>query len=78
VRRIFEARLWREGEELVFRVRGSGFLKHMVRMMTGTLLEAGKGNLTREEFVERLRPGFAGKAGPALPGSGLCLIAVEY
>jgi tRNA pseudouridine38-40 synthase len=78
VRRIFEARLWREGEELAFRVRGSGFLKHMVRMMMGTLVEAGKGNLSREEFEARLQPGFEGKAGPAMPGSGLCLMSVEY
>jgi tRNA pseudouridine38-40 synthase len=78
VRRIFEAKLRRDGEELRFRVRGSGFLKHMVRMMMGTLLEAGKGNLTREEFMARLEPGFPGKAGPAMPGSGLCLMSVEY
>lgn len=78
VRTIFEACLARDGDELVFRVRGSGFLKHMVRMMTGTLVEAGKGNLSREEFLARLEPGFPGKAGPAMPGSGLCLMAVEY
>ncbi len=78
VRLVMNARLWREGDELVFRVRGSGFLKHMVRMMTGTLVEAGKGNLSRDEFLARLSAGFAGKAGPAMPASGLCLMSVEY
>lgn len=78
VRLVMDARLWREGSELVFRVRGSGFLKHMVRMMTGTLVEAGKGNVSREEFLQRLEPGFAGKAGPAMPAAGLCLMSVEY
>lgn len=78
VRRIFESRMRREGAELVFRVRGSGFLKHMVRMMAGALVEAGKGNLGREEFQARLEPGFAGKAGPAMPASGLFLVSVEY
>ncbi len=78
VRLVTEARLWREGWELVFRVRGSGFLKHMVRMMTGTLVEAGKGNLGREDFLKRLEPGFEGKAGPAMPAAGLCLLSVEY
>lgn len=78
VRRIFESRLLREGPELVFRVRGNGFLKHMVRMLVGALLEAGKGNLDEEGLRLRLRPGFAGKAGPAAPGRGLCLISVEY
>jgi len=78
VRTIFESRLWREGPELVFRVRGSGFLKHMVRMMIGTLVEAGKGNLDRAGLEARLRPGFPGKAGPAMPASGLILVSVEY
>lgn len=78
VRRIFESRLWREGAELVFRVRGSGFLKHMVRMMAGALVEAGKGNLERADFEARLQPGFPGKAGPAMPASGLFLVSVEY
>lgn len=78
VRRIFESRMWREGAELVYRVRGSGFLKHMVRMMAGALVEAGKGNLAREDFEARLKPGFPGKAGPAMPSSGLFLVSVEY
>lgn len=78
VRRIFESRLWREGAELVYLVRGSGFLKHMVRMMVGTLVEAGKGNLDREDLERRLKSGYPGKAGPAMPPSGLCLVSVEY
>lgn len=78
VRRMFESKLWREGEELVFRVTGSGFLKHMVRMMVGTLVEAGKGNIDEAEFRARLEPGFDGKAGRAMPASGLCLISVKY
>jgi|SRR5208283_1993273 len=78
VRTVFDSTLWREGDELIYRVRGSGFLKHMVRMMMGTLIEAGKGNLGREELLRRLEPGFQGKAGPAMPASGLCLISVEY
>lgn len=78
VRRIFDSRLWREGGELVYRVRGSGFLKHMVRMIVGTLLEVGKGNLAPADVEARLAPGFPSKAGPAVPASGLCLLSVEY
>lgn len=78
VRTIHQAELARHGAELVFRVSGSGFLKHMVRMTVGTLIEAGKGNLSRQQFRDRLQPGFTGKAGPAVPASGLCLIRVEY
>jgi tRNA pseudouridine38-40 synthase len=78
VRTVVSSRVQREGSLLVYRVCGSGFLKHMVRMITGTLLEAGKGNLTREDLLARLQPGFPGKAGPALPPSGLFLVSVEY
>ena len=45
VRRIFESKAVEVGDRLIYRVTGSGFLKHMVRNITGTLLEAGKGNV---------------------------------
>lgn len=78
VRTIFSSEWRREGDELVYLVRGSGFLKHMVRMVAGTLVECGKGNLDEAALLERLQPGFAGKAGPALPACGLTLVSVEY
>ena len=78
VRTIYESRAWRDGDRLVYRVRGSGFLKHMVRNIVGTLVEAGKGNLTREDVGALLRPGATGKAGPSAPARGLFLIGVEY
>ena len=78
VRRIFSSCLKREGEKLIYRVRGSGFLKHMVRNIVGVMLEIGKGNLGREDLVARLRPGCGIAAGPAAPARGLFLIGVEY
>lgn len=78
VRTIYRSALEREGGELIYRVRGSGFLKHMVRMLVGTLVETGKGNLSLDDFRARLQPGFVGKAGPSVPASGLCLVSVEY
>lgn len=78
VRTVFSSWFNRDGDLLVYRVRGSGFLKHMVRMMVGTLVEAGKGNLSRDDIAARLQPGYPGKAGPAMPPQGLFLISVEY
>lgn len=78
VREIFSSVAERRGDSLVYRVRGSGFLKHMVRNIVGVLLEAGKGNLTRADIEERLRPGCGIASGPAVPGRGLFLIGVEY
>jgi len=78
VRTIYSSAVWREGDELIYRVRGSGFLKHMVRMIVGTLIEVGKGNLDRDALLERLQPGFMGKSGPAVRACGLRLISVDY
>jgi tRNA pseudouridine38-40 synthase len=78
VRRIYSSRLERTGDRLVYRVRGSGFLKHMVRNLVGVLLEVGKGNLTREEFKARLQPGCPIPPGPSAPARGLFLVSVEY
>lgn len=78
VRRVYSSRFWREDDELVYEVCGNGFLKHMVRFLAGTLLETGKGNLSCADVLARLQPGFVGKAGPAMPACGLCLMKVEY
>jgi tRNA pseudouridine38-40 synthase len=78
IRRIFSSRLERSSELLIYRVRGSGFLKHMVRNIVGVLLEAGKGNLDRAGFERRLVPGGAIPAGPTAPARGLFLVSVEY
>ncbi len=78
VRTIFSSCLHRSGDRLTYRVRGSGFLKHMVRNIVGVLLEAGKGNLGREELEARLRPGCTIPPGPTAPARGLFLMGVEY
>lgn len=78
VRRIFASAVAHQGDLLIYKVRGSGFLKHMVRNMVGVLLEIGKGNLTREDLLARLRPGCAIPPGPTAPARGLFLMGVEY
>ena len=78
VRTIFSSSLVAEGEALHFRVRGSGFLKHMVRNLSGALLEAGKGNLDAESLRVALRPGELARYGPSAPAKGLHLLSVEY
>jgi tRNA pseudouridine38-40 synthase len=78
VRTIFGSTIELCGDDLRYRVRGSGFLKHMVRNLAGTLLEAGKGNLTAAEVAAMLEPGYPAKAGPTAPACGLFLVSVEY
>ncbi len=78
VRTIFESRAWLESGRLIYRVRGNGFLKHMVRNLVGTMLEAGKGNLHAEGIRALLTPGVRVKAGPTAPARGLFLVKVDY
>jgi tRNA pseudouridine38-40 synthase len=78
VRTIFCSRLALEGDQLVYRVTGSGFLKHMVRNIVGVLLEVGKGNIDRAGVLARLEPGSGIPPGPTAPARGLFLASVEY
>ncbi|MBI1895455.1 MAG: tRNA pseudouridine(38-40) synthase TruA [Acidobacteria bacterium] len=78
VRRIFRSRLEAAPPRLVYRVTGSGFLKHMVRNMAGTLLQAGQGNLDAAGFRGLLGAPAGVKAGPTAPARGLFLVEVTY
>src|SRR5438270_12574793 len=64
--------------KLIFRVTGSGFLRHMVRNMVGVLLEIGKGNLTSVDLHARFDPENAIRPGPTAPASGLFLLSGDY
>jgi tRNA pseudouridine38-40 synthase len=78
IRTIFESRLERLPDRLVLHVRGSGFLKHMVRNMVGTLIEIGRGNLSGAGLDSFLCAGSTRKAGPTAPAKGLALVSVSY
>ena len=78
VRRIHASSWERRGEELVYTVRGSGFLHHMVRNLVGTFVLVGKGTIDHEELRKTLAARDRSAAGPTAPGGGLCLVNVEY
>lgn len=78
VRTIFSSVWTREGDELIYTVRGNGFLHHMVRNLVGTFLLMGKGTLTSEDFRRILASRSRSAAGPTAPASGLYLVSVEY
>jgi tRNA pseudouridine38-40 synthase len=56
----------------------SGFLKHMVRNIVGTLIEAGRGNLDAAAITAFFTAASTRKAGPTAPAKGLTLESVEY
>jgi tRNA pseudouridine38-40 synthase len=78
VRTIHSSSWLREGDELIYTVRGSGFLRHMVRNLVGTFLLVGKGTVSREDLRRILDARERSAAGPTAPASGLYLVTVEY
>jgi tRNA pseudouridine38-40 synthase len=69
--------LIKEYGHIVYQVRGSGFLQHMVRIIVGTLVMIGRGKITRpmQEILAAKNRSFAGQTAPAY---GLFLDYVEY
>ena len=78
VRRIDEIRFLREGEKTEIYFTGNGFLYQMVRILTGTLIEAGEGKREPGEMAEILQAGSREAAGFTAPSHGLCLKDVFY
>jgi tRNA pseudouridine38-40 synthase len=78
VRKIFSSAWQRTGDELVYTVRGSGFLHHMVRNLVGTFILVGKGTLQVEDVTRILKARNRSAAGATAPPSGLYLVNVEY
>jgi tRNA pseudouridine38-40 synthase len=78
VRRIFSSHWRRESCELIYEVRGNGFLHHMVRNLVGTFLLVGKGTLKPADVARILEAKDRSAAGATAPASGLYLVNVEY
>ena len=78
VRTIFSSNWTREADELIYTVRGNGFLHHMVRNLVGTFLLAGKGTIEPSDIARILEAKDRSAAGPTAPASGLWLVRVEY
>ena len=78
VRTIHSSQWVRTDEELVYTVRGDGFLHHMVRNLVGTFLQVGKGALKVEDVPRILETRERSAAGPTAAACGLYLVSVEY
>jgi tRNA pseudouridine38-40 synthase len=78
VRTIFVSQWKEEGDVLVYRVRGNGFLHHMVRNLVGTFVDVGRGQLDPEDMARILAARSRAAAGATAPARGLFLDSVEY
>ena len=80
VRTVFSSRvIWRPRTSLlIYEIRGSGFLRHMVRNVVGTLIETGSGGREPGDILRLIEARDRSAAGPTAPARGLCLVKVEY
>ncbi len=79
VRTIYKAQIIeKENDKIWIELTGNGFLYNMVRIIAGTLVEVGLGNLDPEEIPNIIEEKERGKAGKTLPPQGLYLVKVEY
>ncbi|MFC1526495.1 tRNA pseudouridine(38-40) synthase TruA [Candidatus Latescibacterota bacterium] len=84
--RILDCCWYRQGLELVFEVEANRFLRHMVRILVGTMVEVGLGQRPGSCLPELLAPCEGASearerrasAGPTAPATGLCLLRVVY
>ncbi len=78
VRTVYACEILTEGDLITVRVSGSGFLYNMVRIMVGTLLLVGSGQLAPEDISRILKARDRTEAGPTAPAKGLTLIGISF
>lgn len=78
VRTVESIEIRQDGAKLQIFYTGDGFLYHMVRILTGTLVEVGLGLRSPEEMPEILEKRDRTFAGRLMPPEGLILLSVEY
>ena len=75
---IMSIEIWREGEQVLFKYEAKSFLHNMIRIMTGVLLEVGRGRLQPEDVLTIL----AAKKRPdkceTAPACGLYFLETKY
>lgn len=78
VRRVDAVKVSRQEGFIFIDVVGEGFLKYMVRVMAGTLVDVGRGRFAPEYVHRLLQDRDRKKAGVTAPACGLCLMKVFY
>lgn len=78
IKTILESEVTTDGPFVRYRVVGTGFLKHMVRNLAGTLVDLSKNFLALKSMAEVLAARDRKQAGVTAPAHGLCLDWVKY
>ena len=78
VRTIYKIDVKRRGSLVTVDYYGDGFLRYMIRMMTGALIEAGKGKITAEDIQNIMEKMDKTACNYNVPACGLYLIEISY
>jgi len=78
VRRVTTAGWRADGSAVTFEIAGDGFLRHMVRSLTGTMAEIGCGRRPVDDLARLVTDGRRADAGRTAPPHGLFLVSVLY
>ncbi len=78
IRTIESLEVTQNGDEIDVIVQGNGFLYNMVRIIVGTLLEAGEGKISPSDMQKILDSKDRGQAGKTAVAKGLKLVKIEY
>ena len=79
VRRVYDIQVERDaGDVITIRIRGNGFLYNMVRIIAGTLLKTGMGQMEPDAVRTAREARDRQAAGPTAPARGLTLVGIEY
>jgi tRNA pseudouridine38-40 synthase len=76
--KVMKAGWIRESGLLVFEIKADRFLRNMVRAITGTLIDVGRGKISIADFVSIIEAKDRGKAGASVEAMGLFLTNIEY
>lgn len=78
IRKIYSADVFHDGDDIVIRVSGAGFLYNMVRIIAGSLMDVGMGKYEPLHIKEVLEGTDRTLAGPTAEACGLTLIGIEF
>ncbi|MCR5677559.1 MAG: tRNA pseudouridine(38-40) synthase TruA [Agathobacter sp.] len=78
IRTIYDASVVRDDDIIRIRVTGNGFLYNMVRIIAGTLIKIGDGDMPASAMKQIIEAADRSAAGPTAPANGLTMIGLEY
>jgi len=78
IRRVFATEFRQQGDHLFFEIVANGFLRHMIRIIMGTLMDVGRGKLGAGDIKVILEARDRNRASKTLSPHALCLLEVGY